>query len=297
MLLDLDSVACFVAAAHTLNFRAAAKAQALTPAALGKRIKSLEEQLGVRLFHRTTRRVELTEAGRAMLPRAQRLLADAEECALAAQGESQRPVLELVLGTRYELGMSWVLPCREAIQRELPHVTFHLYFGSAPELEERLLTMEVDVAISSRAPSTRRVATLPLHREDYVLVGAPDLLEDVPLDAPGDATAHTLIDAHEDLPLFSYWQPEGDPPKLMRFGQMLRAGTIAAIRELVLAGEGVAVLPLYFVRHDIEAGRLIVREPGGHMEHDWFRLLYRANDPHEGLFEQIAEIMRGIELR
>ena len=55
---SLDNLRCFVAAAQSSSFRAAARVVALTPAALGQRIKQLEEQIGVPLFERTTRRVD-----------------------------------------------------------------------------------------------------------------------------------------------------------------------------------------------------------------------------------------------
>lgn len=297
MILDLESVACFVAAAHTLNFRAAARTRNLTAAALGKRIAALEEQLGVELFQRTTRSVALTEAGRAMLPEAQRLLAQAEAVALSVRGESERPVLDLVLGTRYELGMSWILPVRALLAERLPQVTLHLHFGSAPELEARMLSMEIDCTVSSHAPRTNRIKALTLHREDYVLVGAPSLLAERPFAVAADATAHTLIDVHADLPLFAYWRPGGDPRTLLRFARILRAGTIAAIRALVMAGEGVAVLPEYFVREDLAAGTLTRLMPEVALGCDYFRLLYRASDPHESIFVQMAEVMRRVALR
>ena len=81
---DLDSLRCFVEAARYLNFRAASRAVGLSPAALGQRIRALEEQLDVSLFNRTTRKVELTEAGLAMLQPAQRPLEAAQHCAAAA---------------------------------------------------------------------------------------------------------------------------------------------------------------------------------------------------------------------
>src|SRR4051812_44676600 len=100
---DIDSLRCFVAAARQLNFRGASRAVALTPAALGQRIRQLEEQLEVQLFHRTTRSVVLTEAGLALLPTAERCLNSAGDCVRAARGEVGPPPMELVLGTRHEL--------------------------------------------------------------------------------------------------------------------------------------------------------------------------------------------------
>ena len=108
---DIDSIACFVAAAKTLNFRAAAQSVALTPAALGKRIAQLEELVDTRLFDRTTRRVCLTPAGQALLPKALQLLECAQECVTAAREHHGPSPVRITIGTRHELGMSWICQC------------------------------------------------------------------------------------------------------------------------------------------------------------------------------------------
>ncbi len=74
---SIESLRCFIAAAESLNFRAASKAVGLTPAALGQRVRQLEDELGHPLFTRTTRQVSLTAAGLAMLPVARRTLSAA----------------------------------------------------------------------------------------------------------------------------------------------------------------------------------------------------------------------------
>src|SRR5262249_49525589 len=88
---SFDSLRCFLEAARLLNFRAAARAVALTPAALGQRIAQLEGQIGRPLFHRTTRRVTLSEAGLALLGHAQRALEAADACVRAGRGETGPP--------------------------------------------------------------------------------------------------------------------------------------------------------------------------------------------------------------
>src|SRR3989442_203920 len=149
MLLDLESLRCFGAAARLLNFRAAARSVALTPAALGQRIRQLEEQLSVPLFHRTTRKVFLTQAGLALVPSAERALAASEECARAARGEIDPAPLDLVVGTRHELGISWLLPMLADLRAVRPGLTLHLYFGSGADLIIRARTLEIDCAVGS----------------------------------------------------------------------------------------------------------------------------------------------------
>src|SRR5688500_15413615 len=108
--LSLETLRCFAEAARLLNFRAAARAVALSPAAFGQRIRQAEEEVDARLFHRTTRAVVLTEAGLKLLPHAQRALSAFDDCHQALRTDATPANLELVLGTRHELGLSWILP-------------------------------------------------------------------------------------------------------------------------------------------------------------------------------------------
>jgi len=77
---DLDSLRCFEAAALALNFRRGARAVGLSPAAFSDRIRQLEDQVGKPLFRRNTRQVSLTVAGEELLPRASRVIAEAQRC-------------------------------------------------------------------------------------------------------------------------------------------------------------------------------------------------------------------------
>lgn len=292
----LDAVRCFVLAARLLNFRAASRAVGLTPAALGKRIQQLEDQAGAPLFHRTTRRVELTEAGLALLPHAQRLLEAAEDCLRASRGELGPPPMQLTLGTRHELGLSWLVPLLPRLREAAPSVTFHLYFGAGQDLENRVRTQEIDAAVSSRQLRDPLLHGERLHVERYTFVGSPALLARRPFDSAEDAADHDLIDAHTDLPLFHYWldaQPDLTPP---RFARVILMGTIAAIRALVLAGEGLAVLPSYLVADDLARGALAQVLPETGTREDHFRLLFRHDDPRRHLFLSLAEVMRAAPL-
>lgn len=292
MLPDLESLRCFVAAADTLNFRAAARVVGLTPAALGQRIRQLEGSLDVRLFHRTTRKVELTEAGMALLPKAQRALAVARECVRAARGELGPPPMELTLGTRHELGLSWVQPMLPELERRFPYVTFHMYFGSGADLALRLLGHEIDCAISSRRITEPGLESVNLHREDYVFVASPHLLARRPLACLDDTVHHTLLDIHSDLPLYRYFRETPQVGDVVRFAGFRRLGTIAAIRAGVMRGSGVAVLPAYLVQPDLATGDLVAVLRDIDLQPDWFRLVFRTDDPRISTFRAMGAAMR-----
>src|SRR5262247_2851989 len=108
MLPDLESLRCFEVAARHANFRRAARQVHLSPAAFGDRIRRLEEQLGTPLFDRTTRKVELTIAGERVLAQARRVLEEAARCFEVARDPNAPRTIEMTVGTRFELGLSWI---------------------------------------------------------------------------------------------------------------------------------------------------------------------------------------------
>lgn len=293
---SVESLKCFTAAAKFLNFRAASRAVALTPAAFGQRIKQLEDQLGAQLFVRTTRSVRLSTAGLALLPAAQRALAGIEECTRAVNATGTLPPMDVVLGTRHELGLSWILPQIDRLKERFPTIDLHLYFGSGPDLVNRVRSMQIDCAVTSTRLADPKLEALRLHREDYVFVGSPALLAKKKLDSPADAKEHTLIEVSDDLALFRYWR---DSPHgvALEFAKLGRFGTIEAIRQRVLAGAGVGVLPKYLVQPDLDAKRLRIIFPRIVALHDYFRLVIRADDARRSVFEALAKALSEEPLR
>jgi LysR family glycine cleavage system transcriptional activator len=293
---DLDSLRCFVEAARHLNFRAASRVVGLTPAALGQRIKQLEESFEVSLFHRTTRKVELTEAGMALIPAAERALAAAADCTAAARGELGPVPIDLCVGTRPELGLSWVTPMLPRLRVAHPELTVHLYVGSGEDLERRVRAQDIDCAISSRRINDPQIEGIRLHKESYCFVASPALLAQSPLTKAAQAKDHELLDILPELPLFRYFR-EADTAPDLRFDRVRSLGTIAAVRAEVLEGVGVAVLPQYLVAADLAAGTMLPLFSSVAIQHDYFRLIHRRDDPRLALLRSLAETMQGEPLR
>lgn len=271
---NLESLRCFAAAADELNFRLASERVALSPAAFGERIRQLEEHVGALLFDRSRRRVALTAAGLRLVPQAGRLLAEAGRCAEIARGEAGESPCEIRLGTRFELGLSWLVPSLPALAAAEPARTVHLVFGGGPELLRLLDHGQVDAVVTSARLNVAGAEYVKLHEEAYVLVGRPDLLRDRPLRRPQDAARHTLVDTAGDLPLFRYFLDASPRTEAWEFGRVEYLGTIGAIRLRLLQGAGLGVLPRYAIRADLAARRLVPAGPRRKLPSDWFRLVW-----------------------
>lgn len=290
--MDLESLRCFSAAAETLNFRAAARRVALSPGAFSERLRRLEEELDARLFERTTRRAQLTEAGRRLLPHARQLLRDAERCREIAQDSQAVVPYDLTIGSRFELGISWLVPSLTALEQRRPERTIHVSLGDTADLLERLKRGELDAAVTSSRLTSALVSYATLHMEDYAFVGTHQQVT-----GPEDVADLTLIDVGPDLPLFRYLLdalPDGSP---WPFQRQLHMGGIAAIRHRVLEGLGVAVLPRYFIRDDLAEGRLVELMNHVRLREDAFRLVWRVRHPLEPELIALAEELRAIPLR
>lgn len=286
-MLDLESLRCFVAATTHPSFRVAARAVALSPAAFGDRIARLEDDLGAPLFIRTTRRVALAPAGQRLLPQATRTLAEAEACRTAIH-ETHAPLpFALSLGTRFELGLSWLVPALPALATAHPERTVHLVFGDSPDLIRRLRDGLVDAVVTSARLGFQNLVAAHLHDEAYVFVASK---------RASKLARQTLLDITPDLPLFRYVL-ETARQATYRFTHHEYLGTIGAIRARVLQHAGVAVLPKYFVADDLARGRLVQLLASTRLARDAFRLVWRANHPRDAELRALATELAALPLR
>lgn len=295
--LDLESLRCFLAAAERLHFREAASEVALSPPAFSERIRRLEEELDAELFDRTTRSVRLTAAGERLVPVARRAIEASVACRRAVREAADPLPYALTLGSRFELAMSWLVPALPELGTRCPERTLHLTLSNEVDLLSRTERGKVDAMISSQRLSNAGVDTAPLHEEDYALVAAPSLLHERPLDEPGHAAAHRLLDVTDDLPLFRYFRDAHPRGEVWAFGQMQFLGGIGPIREMVRAGAGVAVLPRYFIRPDLEEGNLVALQSQVQLATDTFRLVWRRGHPRAVELRALAEELRALPLR
>jgi LysR family transcriptional regulator, glycine cleavage system transcriptional activator len=291
--MDYDSLRCFDAAAHTLRFRAAAARVGLSPAAFSDRIRRLEESLGAPILRRTTKEVALTETGQRLLPLAREALSQIERLRAAATAEARPLPYELVVGTRYELGLSWLCPALEPLARRRPERTIHLYNGDTPDLLRRLERGDLDAVVASMRLTSPRLAYAALHPEAYDFVGVARVLR-----RREDAGPLTLVDVSPDLPLFRYFLDALVDAEPWPFARTEFMGGIGNIRRRVLDGAGrVAVLPRYFIARDLAAGRLVRLMPRVRLRSDSFRLVWRAGHPREAELVALANELRAFPLR
>lgn len=157
----------FLRVAEAGSLGKAATALAWPPSAVSRAVAELERRCGERLFVRTGRGVTLTEFGRQLLPRVERLVADAQQLAEEIRCARGRPVGEVAVGLLPSAVPRYAGPLAERVRASLPGVRLHLVEGASASLEEQLRDGRLDMAV--------------VLREDAGALGDERLLARVPL--------------------------------------------------------------------------------------------------------------------
>jgi DNA-binding transcriptional LysR family regulator len=242
--MELRHLRYFVAVAEELHFAHAAERLHLAQQPLSAQIKRLEENLGVRLFERTTRRVALTPAGAALLPEAREVLEHAERGArsarLAAQGSLGRLTVAYISTSLYN-----VMPATVRVFRErFPGVEVILREMCSPSLEEAILAGDVQAGFLIPQQRYDGLMMEPLVRE-RVMVALPAAhplsnRRHVPLAAlAGEAFVNydrqVAPGVHDAV--IALCRSEGFSPRVVQL-----AASDQAVLGLVAAGVGVALV-------------------------------------------------------
>ena len=189
----LASMELFVAVANAKGFRRAAEQLDMPNSTLSRRISDLEKEIGVRLFHRSTRKVELTEAGQAYFRRCEGIVAEARIAHESLMELAERPAGLLRVSMPVDLAISYLAPAIQRFGELYPQIDFEM--DLTPRRVD-LVTDGFDCAIRigtpPQTPSTliaRQIGLLPRY-----LYASPDYLRGAPvLEHPGDLAHHQCV--------------------------------------------------------------------------------------------------------
>ncbi|MHB2165715.1 LysR family transcriptional regulator [Alsobacter sp. R-9] len=248
----LSNMHLFVEVARTGGFRAAADRLRIPNSTLSRRIAGLEREIGLRLFTRTTRRVELTEAGRVYFERCRRVIDEAR----LAHEELSEAVLRPTGLIRASVPVDFTVVYLSDLLAEF----LRLYPGISVELDvtprqSDFVAEPVDLTIRIGEPKAQTLIARKLGESALALYAAPSLVAafGVPR-TPQDLLAVPCLKiADRPWPLLNVRTgEEATVPVSGRFA----ANNIGLLRRLALHGIGIGALPHDMVAQDVEAGRL-----------------------------------------
>ncbi|CAN7143815.1 LysR substrate-binding domain-containing protein [Acidovorax sp. LjRoot118] len=258
----------FLAVARHLNFRAAADELALTQSAVSRQIQSLEDEVGVPLFLRHTRAVELTSAGaqlqRAVAPALERMDASVR---LVRQTAGRKSV---AISTWASFASMWLIPRMEEFQRDNPGIDIRI---DATDVPVDLETSDVDLALRYSLPGTLPPGAVRLCGEQLAIVASPWLIKsNPPVRTPADVARFTLIeagDAHRSQHLewlsWQRWFENQGHPKLQP-QRWLYFNYAHQIVQAALSGQGLALARMPLIADALATGDLVELLPNHRLD-------------------------------
>lgn len=256
--MDWDKLRIFHAAAHAGSFTHAGDTLNMSQSAVSRQVSSLEQDLGVTLFHRHARGLILTEQGELLYRTAQEVLSRLEATKIRLTDSREKPVGTLRITTTVGLGSTWLTRRVGQFLELYPGVNLHLILD---DQELDLAMRQADVAIRLRQPVQpdlvqRRLFTVHMHvyaAPSYLKAhGTPETLDDL--------DRHKLVTFGVPVPTYlrdvNWLEIAGrssDNPR----EPVLRINNIFAIKAAVSRGVGLAVLPDYMMEDDTDLVRVL----------------------------------------
>jgi DNA-binding transcriptional LysR family regulator len=254
--MDSELLTLFVETARRGSFAAVARARGIDPTSVSRVVAQLETQLGVRLFHRSTRAMTLTEAGEQFLAKAEPLLIELEKTVEEAKSFSSVPSGTLRLTASISFGHERIVPLLPAFRQRYPAIKLDCFFTD-DTLD--LLANRIDLAVRLAPAVSGDLIVTKLVETRYRVVASPAYLQtSKPLLAPADIAQHDCL-------LFPFrgfrsdWlfkDADGKVTELAIHGDVTLS-TAQALRDAAMLGMGPALLPDWLVRPALDAGELV----------------------------------------
>jgi DNA-binding transcriptional LysR family regulator len=253
----LQPLLAFAETAKRGNFAAASREIGCTPSTLAKAVTRLETGLGLRLFHRSTRQVTLTDDGERLFCRCQRVLAELELLQQEASGARAEPSGTLRIDMPVTFGRLVMLPLLAQLVQRHPRLSVDARFS---DVYVDLVKEGIDVAIRTGTLRDSALVARTFSSQDLLLIAAPRYLERAGTPTTGPELAqHTAVlfrvpSTGKDRPW--HLRVRGRSATVMPSSRVHVDGGDALVRAAVL-GMGIGQVPHYMVSESIARGELV----------------------------------------
>jgi len=253
--MDFDQIDTIIEIAKHNSFSRAAERLYRTQPAVSKQVRSLEQELGQRLFHRAGRRVQLTQAGRILLEHCQQLAELRRQAKEALERLRQVPRGRLAVGANEATSLYVLPPVFAAFRARYPEVRLRIHRNFTSKLVERVLSNRLDFAVVSLPVDEKELAVLPLFRDELMVLLPPHhplagqraisiaQIAEHPLIFPRTGRTRALFER-----VFSN---RGLEPRVA-----LELASVEAIKKFVAVGLGISLISRSFAAREAAAGTL-----------------------------------------
>jgi len=256
---DIQELEAFWWIAQTGSFNRAAERLYLTQPSVTARIQALEKELGQSLFERKPRGVRLTDAGRVLLPHAERVLADIRKAHRAVAELESASGGTLSLGSALTTSTYTLPNILAQFKAAYPLIEVTVRTGRSQQIQQLVLDDTVQLGlVHSPLASHADIVAVPLYEEPIVLVVHPDhSLANHPQVTMEQLAAEPFITSDRASGYWAlveqFWAGAGLVPRVT-----MELDSIEATKRMVMCGLGLAMLPEGTVDHELQTGQLVI---------------------------------------
>ncbi len=263
MLDNLRGMAVFASVVRHGSFSGAAKELGITTSAVSQQIRSLENDMGVVLLHRSTRKLSLTEAGASFYESAKDVVSAAEQGRIRVNQLRDELAGNLRIATTPELGVSHILPALSTWMAAHDDLSIHF---QADNEYVNMIEERIDIAVRmSPSISESNLSAHPLTEVRQMLVAAPQYLRQFDkISDPKELAALQIIGISllKDPTTLDLTQVDSSKKTRIKMGSRLQTNNIFLAKTLAKEGHGVARLMSLDIQKELAAGELVEVLPG-----------------------------------
>ena len=268
--MDIARLKLFVDVAKRQSFAAVARDHNQDPSTISRTIASLETELGIRLFQRTTRNMTLTEAGEIYLNRMETLIEYMDNALEEARSVSSRPTGTMRITATNAFGQLCLAPLLPMMREDFPDLRLELHFTDS---QVDLVANRIDLAIRLGSRIDGDVIATKLFDTRYIICASPHYLYHHPaIKRPIDVVSHRCL-LYRAPSVSNNWvarSASGRETVLPVDGD-ITISSMLALLECTREGQGPSLFPEWMVKSDLASGRLVNVLPdheivGGHAQ-------------------------------
>lgn len=255
--MEFERLKLFIDIAHTKSVSRGASENEISQSAASQHLQELERQLGTTLLDRSSRPLEVTEAGKLYLEMCREMLRSRDEFQLALEKLKSEVEGTVRVASIYSVGLSEMSQLEEEFSRRYPQARLEVEYLRPEKVYEAVVTDHADLGLMSYPESNKEVTVLPWREEEMVVAASPyHPLAGNSEVRPEELEGLDFVAFDEDLPI------RKDIDRFLREHHVhvnvtLHFDNLQMIKEAVAHGEGVSIMPARIMEQEIQQGRLV----------------------------------------
>lgn len=252
---ELSNLQVFVRVVEEGSFSAAARQLGVTPSSVSRQMSQMEADLGARLFHRTTRKQNLTETGEVYFEHARRVVAELEDARLAVNKLSDAPTGKLHVTVEPDFAVSFLVPILPSFLKRFPDVQIRFTFTSE---NVDLIDGGIDLAIriGHLADSSMIARKIAVSRS--VVCASPGYIARYGTPKhPSDLVQHCCLSFKTSAGKNHWCFIENQTSLDVPISGRMNANSLVFLRGMALADCGIVMVPKWLIGEELKSGQLV----------------------------------------